>query len=158
MLLVFPIHCLSVTHPIISNVAVAAHLALYKFNLKTDPPSAFKPDLKEVIPDQFTFKPLAASKEWDAGVIAAKAQNFARTVSHPRYGPSCTRPYDFLAPVVDGTTGEHCDTHGEFEFLDVLDVHGLRPIVLGRASQNASKRRSKALKMSKSKCVMKVRT
>ena len=150
MLLVFLIHCPSVTYPLISNVAVAAHLALYKFNLKTDPPSAFKPDLKEVIPDQFTFKPLAASKEWDAGVIAAKAQNFARTVSHPRYGPSCIRPYDFLAPIVDGTTGKHCDTHSEFEFFGCFGCAWIRPIVLGRASQNASKRRSKALKMSKS--------
>jgi cytosol aminopeptidase len=45
------------------NKAVAAHLALYKFTLK-----------------QLKFKPLTPSKEWDAGVIAAKAQNLARTV------------------------------------------------------------------------------
>ena len=61
-------------------VAVAAHLALYKFTLKTDPPSAFKPDLKQSIPEQLKFEPLTASKEWDAGTIAAKAQNLARTV------------------------------------------------------------------------------
>jgi aminopeptidase len=60
--------------------AVAAHLALYKFTLKTDPPSDFKPDLNKPIPEQLKFEPLTTSKEWDAGVIAARAQNLARTV------------------------------------------------------------------------------
>jgi len=60
--------------------AVAAHLALYKFSLKTDPPSAFKPGLKETIPDQLKFEPFFASKEWDTGVVVAKAQNLARTL------------------------------------------------------------------------------
>ena len=55
-------------------------MALYKFTLKTDPPSAFKPDLSNPIPEQLTFEPVTPSKEWDAGVIVAKAQNFARTV------------------------------------------------------------------------------
>jgi aminopeptidase len=60
--------------------AVAAHLAFYKFTLKTDTPSAFKPDIKEPIPEQLKFEPLTASKEWDAGVIVATAQNLTRTV------------------------------------------------------------------------------
>ncbi|KIM82242.1 hypothetical protein PILCRDRAFT_8066 [Piloderma croceum F 1598] len=60
--------------------AVAAHLALYKFTLKTDPPSAFKPDLSNPIPEQLKFEPVTPSKEWDAGVIVANAQNLARTL------------------------------------------------------------------------------
>lgn len=60
--------------------AVAAHLALYKFTLKTDPPSAFKPNLSNPIPEQLKFEPVTPSKEWDAGVIVANAQNLARTV------------------------------------------------------------------------------
>ncbi|KAJ7292609.1 leucine aminopeptidase [Mycena rebaudengoi] len=60
--------------------AVAAHLAMYNFTLKTDPPSAFNPNLTEPIPDKVAIKPLNASAEWDQGVIYAKAQNFARTL------------------------------------------------------------------------------
>ncbi|KAK7063581.1 leucine aminopeptidase [Favolaschia claudopus] len=60
--------------------AVAAHLALYNFTLKTDPPSAFNPSLKDPLPEKVTLKPLDASKEWDHGVIYAKAQNLARTL------------------------------------------------------------------------------
>ncbi|KAG5640414.1 hypothetical protein DXG03_008744 [Asterophora parasitica] len=60
--------------------AVAAHLALYKFSLKTTPPSAFNPNLKEPLPEKLTFTPVEASKEWDRGVIYAKGQNFARTL------------------------------------------------------------------------------
>ncbi|KAJ7083340.1 leucine aminopeptidase [Mycena belliarum] len=60
--------------------AVAAHLALYNFTLKTDPPSAFNPNLKEPIPDKVALKPLQASSEWDQGVVYAKAQNLARTL------------------------------------------------------------------------------
>ncbi|KAF7976200.1 hypothetical protein HWV62_7380 [Athelia sp. TMB] len=59
--------------------AVAAYLANYKFTLKTDPPSAFNPNLKDALPEKIKFEPFEASKEWDAGVIAAKAQNLART-------------------------------------------------------------------------------
>ena len=55
-------------------------MALYKFTLKTDPPSAFKPDLQKPVPEQLKFEPLIASKEWDTGAITAKAQNLARTV------------------------------------------------------------------------------
>lgn len=64
-------------------IAVAAYLALYKFTLKTKPPSQFNPNLKEPIPDKLKFTPIEASKEWDRGVVYAKAQNFARTVSLP---------------------------------------------------------------------------
>ncbi|KAF8167170.1 leucine aminopeptidase [Crassisporium funariophilum] len=60
--------------------AVAAHLALYKFTLKTSPPSAFNPNLKESIPDKLSFKPLQESRDWDRGVIYAQAQNLARTL------------------------------------------------------------------------------
>ncbi|KAJ7842222.1 leucine aminopeptidase [Mycena olivaceomarginata] len=60
--------------------AVAAHLALYSFTLKTDPPSAFNPNLKEPIPPKIALKPLSASPEWDQGVVYAKAQNLARTL------------------------------------------------------------------------------
>lgn len=69
--------------------AVASHLALYSFTLKTSPPSQFNPNLKEKLPEKVTFTPLAASKEWDEGVLYAQAQNFARTVCyslcHPHY-------------------------------------------------------------------------
>ncbi|KAF8956466.1 leucine aminopeptidase [Flammula alnicola] len=60
--------------------AVAAHLALYKFTLKTSPPSPFNPNLTEPIPAKFSFKPVEASKEWDRGVVYAEAQNLARTL------------------------------------------------------------------------------
>jgi aminopeptidase len=75
--------------------AVAAHLALYKFTLKTDPPSAFRPDLSKPIPEQLKFEPLTASKEWDAGVVVAKAQNLARTVGP--FTKSCFMNTDSLA-------------------------------------------------------------
>ncbi|KAJ7696756.1 cytosol aminopeptidase family, catalytic domain-containing protein [Mycena rosella] len=60
--------------------AVAAHLALYSFTLKTDPPSAFNPNLKEPIPEKVALKALDASPEWDQGVVYAQAQNLARTL------------------------------------------------------------------------------
>lgn len=97
-------------HPLISlGIAVAAHLALYKFTLKTDPPSAFKPDQKDAIPDHLKFEPISASQEWDAGVIAAKAQNLARTVSFVLQFPPNSRseflqlmelPANMLTPTV----------------------------------------------------------
>jgi aminopeptidase len=61
-------------------LAVAAHLALYNFTLKTFPPSRFDPNQTEIIPKKISLAPLQASKEWDRGVIYAQAQNFARTV------------------------------------------------------------------------------
>lgn len=70
-------------------IAVAAHLALYKFTLKTSPPSRFNPNLTEAIAEKFSLAPLQESKEWDRGVIYSEAQNLARTV--------CSfRPYMWL--------------------------------------------------------------
>jgi hypothetical protein len=63
------------------RTAVAAHLALYKFTLKTSPsPSRFDPNLAEPLPEKLEFSPLQESQEWDRGVIYAQAQNLARTV------------------------------------------------------------------------------
>ncbi|KAJ4474784.1 cytosol aminopeptidase family, catalytic domain-containing protein [Lentinula lateritia] len=60
--------------------AVAAHLALYDFSLKTNPPSPFNPNLKKPIPPKLEFKPIESSKEWDRGVAYAYSQNLARTL------------------------------------------------------------------------------
>lgn len=60
--------------------AVAAHLALYKFTLKTSPPSRFNPNLKESLPEKLDFSPLQETEDWDRGVVYAQAQNLARTV------------------------------------------------------------------------------
>ncbi|KAF7297466.1 Leucine aminopeptidase [Mycena indigotica] len=51
--------------------AVAAHLATYKFTLKTEPAHRLKAN---------GLKPLDASVEWDRGVVYAEAQNLARTL------------------------------------------------------------------------------
>ncbi|KXN86166.1 Cytosol aminopeptidase [Leucoagaricus sp. SymC.cos] len=61
--------------------AVAAHLARYKFTLKTTPPSRFNPNLKEPIPEKFTLAPVEKSEEWDNGTVYAEAQNLARTLA-----------------------------------------------------------------------------
>ncbi|EDR01445.1 uncharacterized protein LACBIDRAFT_186220 [Laccaria bicolor S238N-H82] len=61
--------------------AVAAHLALYSFTLKTSPPSRFNPNLTQPIPPKLSFAPLQTSTEWDRGVIFAQAQNLARTLT-----------------------------------------------------------------------------
>ena len=61
-------------------IAVAAQLALYKFTLKTSPPSRFNPNLKEPIPEKLSFAPVHPSIEWDRGVVYGQAQNLARTV------------------------------------------------------------------------------
>lgn len=63
--------------------AVAAHLALYGFNLKTDPPSAYKPNQTGRSSPKLSFSPLPANankKAWSDGVIYAEAQNLARTL------------------------------------------------------------------------------
>ena len=60
--------------------AVAAHLALYKFTLKTSPPSRFNPNSKEPLSEKLDFSPLQRTEEWDRGVVYAQAQNLARTV------------------------------------------------------------------------------
>jgi hypothetical protein len=63
-------------------LAVAAHLAKYKFTLKTSPPSPFKPGDEANVPEELFFQPIqgSVSKEWETGVIYADAQNLARTV------------------------------------------------------------------------------
>ncbi|KAH7886392.1 cytosol aminopeptidase family, catalytic domain-containing protein [Phlebopus sp. FC_14] len=60
--------------------AVAAHLALYNFTLKTSPPSAFDPRATEKSPEKLTVKPASDSADWERGVVYAKAQNLARTL------------------------------------------------------------------------------
>lgn len=64
--------------------AVAAHLALYKFSLKTEPPSPFNPNNQSQIPPRLSFTPLDASSPqktaWEEGVVYAEAQNLARTL------------------------------------------------------------------------------
>jgi len=61
---------------------VAAHLAKYKFTLKTSPPSPYKPGDEATVPQELSLQPIQGSglKEWEAGVIYAGAQNLARTV------------------------------------------------------------------------------
>ncbi|KAI0311992.1 leucine aminopeptidase [Amylostereum chailletii] len=61
--------------------AVAAYLAKYKFTLKTSPPSSFHPGNKDAVLENISFEPFQASKEWDEGVVVAKAQNLARTLT-----------------------------------------------------------------------------
>ncbi|KAF9237072.1 cytosol aminopeptidase family, catalytic domain-containing protein [Melanogaster broomeanus] len=60
--------------------AVAAHLALYNFTLKTSPPSAFDPRAKGPAPEKLTISPGASTVDWERGVVYAKAQNLARTL------------------------------------------------------------------------------
>ena len=60
--------------------AVAAHLALYQFTLKTSPTSAFDPRLEAPQPPLVDLAPLQADKAWETGVVYAQAQNLARTV------------------------------------------------------------------------------
>lgn len=63
--------------------AVAAHLALYGFNLKTEPASAFDPNNTQLPPPRLTFTPQPAGMyqaAWNEGVVYAEAQNLARTL------------------------------------------------------------------------------
>ncbi|OSD02808.1 leucine aminopeptidase [Trametes coccinea BRFM310] len=60
--------------------AVAAHLAAYKFTLKTKPASPFDPRVGEAQPEQLQLAPLAKDKDWETGVVYARAQNLARTL------------------------------------------------------------------------------
>lgn len=69
------------TVPSAPYLAVGAHLARYKFTLKTSPPSRFNPNLEQPIPESLALDPLQSSKEWDIGIKYAEAQNWARTVS-----------------------------------------------------------------------------
>ena len=67
-------------------IAVAAHLAVYNFHLKTTPPSRFNPNNTESLPEKLTFRPIRSTinaeelNRWDEGVVYAYAQNLARTV------------------------------------------------------------------------------
>lgn len=65
---------------LIISPAVAAHLAKYKFTLKTDPPSSFRPGATDAPAENLSFEPLEPSKDWDEGRLYAEAQNFARTL------------------------------------------------------------------------------
>ncbi|KAJ8584088.1 hypothetical protein M405DRAFT_827455 [Rhizopogon salebrosus TDB-379] len=60
--------------------AVAAHLALYDFTLKTSPPSKFDPRGTEGAQKKFAISTNIGSADWDRGVICANAQNLARTL------------------------------------------------------------------------------
>ncbi|KAL4070318.1 cytosol aminopeptidase family, catalytic domain-containing protein [Scleroderma citrinum] len=60
--------------------AVAAHLALYDFTLKTSPPSAFDPRKTEPAPERLRITASGNSADFERGVIYATAQNLARTL------------------------------------------------------------------------------
>ncbi|KAL4071620.1 cytosol aminopeptidase family, catalytic domain-containing protein [Scleroderma yunnanense] len=60
--------------------AVAAHLALYDFTLKTSPPSAFDPRKTEPAPEKLRITASGNSADFERGVIYATAQNLARTL------------------------------------------------------------------------------
>ncbi|KAH0837767.1 cytosol aminopeptidase [Lanmaoa asiatica] len=62
------------------QTAVAAHLALYDFTLKTSPPSPFDPRKREPVPEKPKLSPIVKSADWDRGVVYANAQNLARTL------------------------------------------------------------------------------
>ncbi|KAF9237067.1 hypothetical protein BU15DRAFT_76303 [Melanogaster broomeanus] len=61
-------------------IAVAAHLVLYNFTLKTSPPSAFDPRAKGPALKKLTISPGESTVGWERGVVYAKAQNLARTL------------------------------------------------------------------------------
>ncbi|KAI0302575.1 cytosol aminopeptidase family, catalytic domain-containing protein [Russula brevipes] len=61
--------------------AVAAHLAKYKFTLKTSAPSPYKPGNEKTVPQELSFQPIQSSKGWETGVVYADAQNLARTLA-----------------------------------------------------------------------------
>ena len=62
------------------DTAVAAHLALYHFTLKTKPTSAFDPRLTEPLPEKLSLSTVSENAEWETGVVYGQAQNLARTV------------------------------------------------------------------------------
>ncbi|KAH9913521.1 leucine aminopeptidase [Fomitopsis serialis] len=63
--------------------AVAANLALYDFTLKTKPQSHFDPRNTGSLPERLELRSLSESdaKAWSDGVVYARAQNLARTLS-----------------------------------------------------------------------------
>ncbi|KAI6101506.1 cytosol aminopeptidase family, catalytic domain-containing protein [Pisolithus croceorrhizus] len=89
--------------------AVAAHLALYDFTLKTSPPSPFDPRPTEPAREKLNLTASAASAEWDRGVIYARAQNLARTLME--------LPANFMTP-----TAFTERVKSEFEGLDNVKV------------------------------------
>ena len=124
---------------------MAANLALYKFSLKTSPPSPFNPNLKEAIAEKLSFSPLQASKEWDQGVVYAQSQNLARTVrssclhgargaDHTKlaYGATCqyddsdsvySYPYDLSHLISFLTRQAFCErVKKEFEGIANVDI------------------------------------
>jgi cytosol aminopeptidase len=92
--------------------AVAAHLALYGFNLKTEPASAFDPNNKKLPPPQLSFSPLptdAHKTVWTEGVVYADAQNLARTLME--------LPANMLTPTL------FCErVQKEFEGVDSVEI------------------------------------
>ncbi|KAH9856880.1 leucine aminopeptidase [Lenzites betulinus] len=61
--------------------AVAAHLAAYKFTLKTKPtPSPFDPRVSPPVAEKLALAPLAPHAEWETGIVYGRAQNLARTL------------------------------------------------------------------------------
>lgn len=60
--------------------AAAAHLALYKFSLKTSPGSPFAPGATVPVPEKVEIAPSETSEEWVRGVVTGRAQNLARTL------------------------------------------------------------------------------
>lgn len=82
MLLVRPFLCWVSGRGVDEGTAVAAHLALYRFSLKTSSgTSAFDPRLEKPQPPLVDIAPLAQDAAWETGVVYASAQNLARTVS-----------------------------------------------------------------------------
>lgn len=65
-----------------TSIAVAAHLALYQFSLKTseDAAASYSAAPSSTPQSQLSCKPIVSSTAWDEGAIYAYAQNLAKTV------------------------------------------------------------------------------
>lgn len=100
----------------------AAHLALYSFTLKTDPPSPFNPALLVTPEDKLSFTPISRTtseelkKAWQDGKVYAEAQNLARTLME--------LPANMLTPTLF-TERVQKETHG---------LKGVRVIVRDRGT------------------------
>lgn len=91
--------------------AVASHLALYSFTLKTKPPSRFDPRNKEPVPEKVVFSPIQeqVAEEWERGKTYAQAQNLARTLME--------LPANMMTPTI------FCErVKKEFEGLDNVEI------------------------------------
>lgn len=66
----------------VSTIAVAAHLALYDFSLKTSGDTATSAPLAPSATSQnrLSCLPVVSSEAWDEGIVYAYAQNLAKTV------------------------------------------------------------------------------